>query len=123
MDKTIGIFVFGMAIGGFCMILAEAYDNTKEREQIMKTITASNFKNYPYRTILLYTIEEVELIETVCEQVFNEQFISETMCFNYVEMEIYLPESSIGLLVQALQNYAGDGLLIHKCITRIVRGC
>lgn len=122
MDKTIGIFVFGMAIGGFCMILAEAYDNTKERKQIMKTIASANFKNYPYRTILLHTVEEVELIETVCEQVFNEQFITDTFYFNYVELEIHFPESATWLITQALQNYAGDGLLIHKCINRIVKG-
>lgn len=122
MDKTIGILVFGMAIGGFCMILAEAYDNTKERKQIMKTIASANFKNYPYRTILLDTVEEVELIETVCEQVFNEQFITDTFYFNYVEMEIHFPESATCLITQALQNCAGDGLLIHKCIIRIVKG-
>lgn len=122
MDKAIGIFVFGMAIGGFCMILAEAYDNTKERKEIMKTIAYANFKDYPYRTILLHTVEEVELIETVCEQVFNEQFITDTFYFNYVEMEIHFPESATWLIIQALQNYAGDGLLIHKCITRIVKG-
>lgn len=120
MDKTIGIFVFGMTIGGFCMILAEAYDNTKERKQIMKTIASSNFKNYPYRTILLHTVEEVILIETVCEQIFNEEFVTNTMYFNYIEMEAHIPDSATWIVVQGLQNYAGDGLLIHKCITRIV---
>lgn len=120
MDKAIGIFVFGIAIGGFCMILAEAYDNTKERKQIMKTIASSNFKNYPYRTILLHTVEEVTLIETVCEQIFNEEFVTNTMYFNYIEMEVHIPDSATGIVVQGLQNYAGDGLLIHKCITKIV---
>ena len=47
MDKEIGVFVLGMAIGGFLMVLADAYDNTKERDAIMKTITTTNFKNYP----------------------------------------------------------------------------
>lgn len=120
MDKAIGVFVFGMTIGGFCMILAEAYDNTKERKQIMKTIASSNFKNYPYRTILLYTVDEVVLIETVCEQIFNEEFVTNTMYFNYIEMEVHIPESAIWIVVQGLKNYAGDGFLIHKCITRIV---
>lgn len=120
MDKTIGIFIFGMTIGGFCMILAEAYDNTKERKQIMKTIASSNFKNYPYRTILLHTVEEVVLIETVCEQIFNDEFVTNTMYFNYIEMEVHIPDSATWIVVQGLQNYAGDGLLIHKCITRIV---
>ena len=120
MDKAIGVFVFGMAIGGVCMILAEAYDNTKERKQIMKTIASSNFKNYPYRTILLHTVEEVILIETVCEQIFNEEFVTNTMYFNYIEMEVHIPDSATWIVVQGLQNYAGDGLLIHKCITKIV---
>lgn len=121
MDKAIGIFVLGMAIGGLVMILAEAYDNTKERGQIMKTIAADNFKNYPYRTILFHTVDEVTLVETVCEQVFHEDFITKTMYFNYVDMEVHIPESATWLVVQALQNYAGDGFLIHKCITRIVK--
>lgn len=120
MDKTIGIFVFGMTIGGFCMILAEAYDNTKERKQIMKAIASSNFKNYPYITIILHTVEEVVLIETVCEQLFNEEFVTNTMYFNYIEMEVHIPDSAKWIVVQGLQNYAGDGVLIHKCIARIV---
>ena len=120
MDKTIGIFVFGMTIGGLCMILAEAYDNTKERKQIMKTIASSNFKNYPYRTILLHAVEEVVLIETVCEQIFNEEFVTNTMYFNYIEMEVHIPDSATWIVVQGLQNYVGDGFLINKCITRIV---
>lgn len=121
MDKAIGIFVFGMTIGGFCMILAEAYDNTKERKQIMKTIASSNFRNYPYRTILLHAVEEVELVETVCEQIFNEEFVTDTMYFNYIEMKAHIPESAIRIIVQGLQNYAGDGFLNHKCIMRIVK--
>lgn len=121
MDKTIGIFVFGMTIGGFCMVLADAYDNTKERKAIMKTIASSNFKNYPYRTILLHTVEEVELIETVCEQIFNEEFVTNTMYFNYIELEVHVPESATWLIVQGLQNCPEDGFLIHKCITRIVK--
>lgn len=121
MDKEIGVFVLGMAIGGFLMILAEAYDNTKERDALMKTITTTNFKNYPYRSILLHTVEEVELIETVCNRIFTEEFVTEVMYFNYVELVVHIPESVISVIIQGLQNYAGDGLLIHKCITRIVK--
>lgn len=121
MDKEIGVFVLGMAIGGFVMILAEAYDNTKERDALMKTITTTNFKNYPYRSILLHAVEEVELIETVCNRIFTEEFVTDVMYFNYVELVVHIPESVISVIIQGLQNYAGDGLLIHKCITRIVK--
>lgn len=121
MDKEIGVFVLGMAIGGFLMVLADAYDNTKERDALMKTITTTNFKNYPYRSILLHAVEEVELIETVCNRIFTEEFVTEVMYFNYVELVVHIPESVISVIIQGLQNYAGDGLLIHKCITRIVK--
>jgi len=121
MDKEIGVFVLGMAIGGFLMVLADAYDNTKERDAIMKTITTTNFKNYPYRSILLHAVEEVELIETVCNRIFTEEFVTEVMYFNYVELVVHIPESVTSVIIQGLQNYAGDGLLIHKCITRIVK--
>lgn len=121
MDKEIGVFILGMAIGGFLMVLADAYDNMKERDAIMKTITTTNFKNYPYRTILLHAVEEVELIETVCNRIFTEEFITEVMYFNYVELVVHIPESVTSVIIQGLQNCAGDGLLIHKCITRIVK--
>lgn len=121
MDKEIGVFVLGMAIGGFLMVLADAYDNTKERDAIMKTITTTNFKNYPYRSILLHAVEELELIETVCNRIFTEEFVTEVMYFNYVELVVHIPESVTSVIIQGLQNYAGDGILIHKCITRIVK--
>lgn len=121
MDKEIGVFILGMAIGGFLMVLADAYDNTKERDAIMKTITTTNFKNYPYRSILLHAVEEVELIETVCNRIFTEEFVTEVMYFNYVELVVHIPVSVTSVIIQGLQNYAGDGLLIHKCITRIVK--
>lgn len=121
MDKEIGVFVLGMAIGGFLMVLADAYDNTKERDAIMKTITTTNFKNYPYMSILLHAVEEVELIETVCNRIFTEEFVTEVMYFNYVELVVHIPESVTSVIIQGLQNFAGDGLLIHKCITRIVK--
>lgn len=121
MDKEIGVFVLGMAIGGFLMVLAEAYDNTKERKAIMKTITTTNFKNYPYRSLLLHTVDEVDIIETVCDQIFSEEFVTKVMYFDYVELKAYIPESAISVIIQGLQNYAGDGMLIHKCITRIIK--
>lgn len=121
MDKEIGVFILGMAIGGFLMVLADAYDNIKERNAIMKTIKTTSFRNYPYRTILFNAVEEVELIETVCNQIFTEEFVTEVMYFNYVELIVHIPESMTHVIIQGLQNYAGDGLLIHKCITRIVK--
>lgn len=121
-DKVVAIFVFGMCFGGILMIIAEAYDNTKERKQTMKTIVSDYFKNYPYRTILLHSVEEVELIENVCDSVFNEQFVMDTMYFDFVEMEVRFPESATWIIIQALQERPDDGFLIHKCINSIVRG-
>lgn len=92
------------------------YDNTKERKQTMKTIVSDYFKNYPYRTISLHSVEEVELIENVCDSVFNEQFVMDTMYFDFVEMEVCFPESATWIIIQALQERPDDGFLIHKCI-------
>ena len=121
MDKEIGGFVLGMAIGGFLMVLADAYDNIKERETIMKTITTTSFKNYPYRSILFNAVEEVDLIETVCTQIFTDEFVTDVMYFDYIALVAYIPESVTHVIIQGLQNCAGDGLLIQKCITKIVR--
>lgn len=121
MDKEIGVFVLGMAIGGFLMVLADAYDNIKERNAIMKTIKTTSFRNYPYRTILFNAVEEVELVDTVCTQIFTEEFAIDVMFFDYFALVAYIPESMTHVIIQGLQNYAGDGLLIHKCITRIVK--
>lgn len=118
-DKVVAIFVFGMCFGGILMIIAEAVDNTRERRKLM-SLRTGNWKRYPYRSVYLDNEVQLQTLEEVCEKIFDEDFLTEVLLFDYVANTVVFPESCTTIILQALYNTSGNGLQIYELTRKIV---